>query len=123
MTAKAPLAVVAALAISFAALVGLGKPKPSADLPQLGTLIAPLPEGPAKGVADRACLNCHSGDVLRQQRLTEKQWTANVTKMIGWGAEVPEDRREELVRYLAKNFGPGNVAFRPVAVRPIRANR
>ena len=123
MTAKGPLAVVAALAISFAALGGPGKPKPSADLPQLGTLIAPLPEGPAKDVADRACLNCHSGDVLRQQRLTEKQWTANVTKMIGWGAEVPEDRREELVRYLSKNFGPGNVAFRPVAVRPIRANR
>jgi len=117
------LVVVAALATSFAALAGPGKPQPSADLPQLGTLIAPLPEGPAKGVADGACLNCHSGDVLRQQRLTEKQWTANVTKMIGWGAEVPEDRREELVRYLAKNFGPGNVAFQPVAVRPIRANR
>jgi len=123
VTEKAPLAVVAALAISLAALGGPGKPKPPADLPQLGTLIAPLPEGPAKDVADRACLNCHSGDVLRQQRLTEKQWTANVTKMIGWGAEVPEDRREELVRYLAKNFGPGNVAFRPVAVRPIRPNR
>jgi hypothetical protein len=123
VTAKAPLSVVAALAISFAALTGPGKPKPSADLPQLGTLIEPLPEGPAKGVADQACLNCHSGDVLRQQRLTEKQWTANVTKMIGWGAEVPEDRREELVLYLAKNFGPGNVAFRPVAVRPIRVNR
>jgi len=123
VTAKAPLAVVAAFAISFAALGGLRKPKTPADLPQLGTLIAPLPEGPAKDVADRACLNCHSGDVLRQQRLTEKQWTANVTKMIGWGAEVPEDRREELVRYLSKNFGPGNFGFRPVAVRPIRANR
>ncbi len=123
MTGRARLVVVAALATSFAALAGPGKPKPSADLPQLGTLIAPLPEGPAKGVADGACLNCHSGDVLRQQRLTEKQWTANVTKMIGWGAEVPEDRREELVHYLARNFGPGNVAFQPVAVRPIRANR
>ena len=123
MTGRARLVVVAALATSFAALAGPGKPKPSADLPQLGTLIAPLPDGPAKGVADGACLNCHSGDVLRQQRLTEKQWTANVTKMIGWGAEVPEDRREELVHYLARNFGPGNVAFQPVAVRPIRANR
>ena len=123
MTAKAPLAVVVAVTILFAALTGLGMPKPSPDLPPLGTVIAPLPEGSAKGLADGACLNCHSGDVLRQQRLTEKQWTANVTKMIGWGAEVPEDRREELVRYLAKNFGPGNVAFRPVAVRPIRANR
>ncbi len=86
-------------------------------------MIAPFPDGPAKAVADQACLKCHSTDIVRQQRLTEKQWTANVTKMIGWGAEVPEDRREELVRYLAKNFGPGNAAFRPVVTRPLRSTR
>ena len=123
MIAKAPLGIAAILATALAGLAGPAMPKPSAELPQLGTVIAPLPDGPAKGLADGACLNCHSGDVLRQQRMTEKQWKANVTKMVGWGAGVPEDRREELIRYLAKNFGPGNVAFRPVAVRPVRANR
>jgi len=70
-------------------------------------------------MADKACLRCHSADILRQQRLSERQWTANVTKMIGWGAEVPEDRKAELVAYLVRNFGPDNDRFRPVVTRPL----
>jgi hypothetical protein len=30
---------------------------------------------------------------------------------------------EELVRYLAAKFGPGNNAFRPVIVQPLRSSR
>lgn len=108
-------AVLLALGLAFAA--------PAAELPKLGTVLAPFPNGPAKEVADKACLNCHSSDIARQQKLTEKQWTASVTKMIGWGAEVPADRKEELIRYLAANFGPGNDAFRPVVVQPVRSSR
>jgi hypothetical protein len=96
---------------------------PSTDRPLLGATIAPFPNGPAKEIADKACLNCHASDIVRQQKLSEKQWMANVTKMIGWGAELPEDRREELIRYLAANFGPANRAFQPVVVQPNRAAR
>jgi hypothetical protein len=95
----------------------------AAGLPELGTVLAPFPAGPAKAVADQACLNCHASDVVRQQKLTEKQWTANLTKMIGWGAEVPENRKEELIRYLVENFGPANTAFKPVIVQPVRSTR
>lgn len=94
-------------------------PAPAAgELPELGTVLRPLPDGPGKEVADAACLNCHSGDILRQQRLTEKQWQANVTKMIGWGAVVPDDKRDALVAYLVQNFGPDNDRFEPVPARP-----
>jgi hypothetical protein len=102
---------------------GGAKPPPPSHRPLLGSTIAPLPDGPGKEIADQACLKCHSTDIVRQQRLTEKQWTASVTKMIGWGAEVPESRKDELVRYLVANFGPGNSAFRPVVVQPNRAAR
>lgn len=95
----------------------------AAELPRLGTVLVPFPPGPAKVVADQACLNCHASDVVRQQKLTDKQWAANVTKMIGWGAEVPENRKEELIRYLAENFGPDNSTFKPVVVQPIRSAR
>jgi hypothetical protein len=88
--------------------------------PPLGARIAPFPNGPGKEIADKACLNCHASDIVRQQKLSEKQWTANVTKMIGWGAELPENRKEELIRYLAANFGPTNRAFQPVVVQPNR---
>ena len=88
-------------------------------LPVLGTKLAELPPGEGKIVADQACLNCHSADMVRQQRLTEKQWTAEVTKMTGWGAEVPDSKRDALLAYLVKNFGPDNNRFEPVATRPV----
>ena len=85
----------------------------------LGTKYAQLPPGPMKGLADAACLNCHSADILVQQHLTEKQWAANVTKMAGWGAPVPEDKRAELVAYLLAHFGPDNTRWQPLATRPV----
>ncbi|HET9232804.1 MAG TPA: hypothetical protein VFP10_01535, partial [Candidatus Eisenbacteria bacterium] len=88
------------------------------DLPALGSKLTPLPEGNGKAVADQACLVCHSGDILRQQRLTEKQWGAVITKMIGWGAQLTDEERKVLEPYLIQEFGPEN-RFMPVVVRPI----
>ncbi len=102
-----------------AALAQSPKPGSEDKRPSLGTQLSSLPLGPGKAIADQACLRCHSADILRQQRLSEKQWTASVTKMIGWGAEVPESEKAELVAYLARNFGPDNDRFRPVVTRPL----
>ncbi|HMF08578.1 MAG TPA: cytochrome c [Thermoanaerobaculia bacterium] len=88
-------------------------------LPVLGTHLSDLPPGPAKSVIDQACLLCHSTDMLRQQRLTEKQWTAEVDKMVKWGSDLPQDRREALIAYLVANFGPDNDRFQPVITRPV----
>jgi hypothetical protein len=74
-----------------------------------------LPEA----LADQGCVNCHSTDMIRQQRLNEKQWAASVTKMVGWGAEVPESGRDALIAYLVANFGPDNDRFEPVVTRPV----
>jgi hypothetical protein len=114
-----PALVAAAIAGAAALLVAQSSETPKSEaLPQLGTRLAPLPDGAMKEVADQACLNCHSADMIRQQRLTEKQWTANVTKMIGWGAAVPEDRKDALVAYLVEHFGPENERFQPVETAP-----
>ena len=97
------------------------KAAPAIDesLPVFGTQLQELPAGPGKAAADTGCLKCHSADVLRQQRLNEKQWGANVTKMVGWGADVPDAKRDELIAYLVKNFGPDNDRFKPVVTRPV----
>ncbi|HEX7253680.1 MAG TPA: cytochrome c [Thermoanaerobaculia bacterium] len=89
------------------------------NLPVLGTRLAAFPPGPAKPIADKACGLCHSPDMIAQQHLTEKQWSASVNKMIGWGAEVPEDKKEALVAYLVENFGPDNDKYQPVIARPV----
>jgi hypothetical protein len=101
------------------ALAQSAKPDSEDKRPSLGTQLSSLPIGPGKALAGKACLRCHSADILRQQRLSEKQWTASVTKMIGWGAEIPEDKKAELIAYLARNFGPDNDRFRPVVTRPL----
>ena len=102
-----------------AALVAAPAPDEK-PLPALGAELGALPEGTMKALADQACLHCHSADMIRQQRLTEKQWTAEVNKMVGWGAAVPEDQRAALVAYLVEHFGPGNDRFQPVETQPLR---
>ena len=87
-------------------------------LPSLGTSFKPLPPGPGKDTAQQACLRCHSPDIIVQQRLGEKQWTAEVERMTKWGAVVPEAKKAGLVAYLRENFGPGNDRFAPVVTRP-----
>jgi mono/diheme cytochrome c family protein len=88
------------------------------SLPILGARLSEFPEGPGKTIADKACLQCHSADIPRQQRITEKQWTAEVEKMTRWGAEVSAADKDALIAYLASHFGPANDAFHPVEVRP-----
>ncbi|MGH9399073.1 MAG: hypothetical protein ACRD00_01800, partial [Thermoanaerobaculia bacterium] len=60
-----------------------------------------------------------SADIVVQQRLTDSQWAAEIVKMAGWGAPVPEKDREALVAYLVANFGPNNLGWRPVVTRPV----
>jgi hypothetical protein len=88
-------------------------------LPVLGTELGRFPAGPMKEIADQACLNCHSADIALQQRLTQKQWTSAVDKMVRWGAPLPEDKKEALVAYLVEHFGPDNDRFQPVVARPV----
>jgi len=95
----------------------------SGSLPVLGTRLSAFPEGPGKAIADKACLQCHSADIPRQQRLTEKQWTAEVEKMTRWGAAVDASDKESLIAYLASHFGPANEAFHPVEVQPAAPQR
>ena len=100
-------------------LLGLGATSFDARLPAFAARLAALPEGPGREIAARACLTCHSSDILRQQRLTEAQWGASVKKMTGWGAEVSEEEKDVLVQYLSSHFGPENDRFQPVVTRPI----
>ena len=88
-------------------------------LPQLGTQFHQLPAGKGKAQVEAACYPCHSADMLVQQRLTEKQWTATVEKMIRWGAKADEKQKAAIIGYLAKNFGPQNKTFLPIRTKPV----
>ena len=90
-----------------------------AALPVPGTQFKQLPPSPGRAQVESACYECHSADLLVQQRLTEKQWTATVEKMIRWGANVPDADKPVVIAYLAKQFSPAN-KFVPTKTATIR---
>jgi mono/diheme cytochrome c family protein len=60
----------------------------------------------ARDIAKKACLSCHQMEMLEQQRLTEAQWTKEVTKMQGWGANLEASDAPVLIAWLSASFGP-----------------
>jgi len=107
----------AALAATLAYGVTKSRSRFDSSLPVLGTKFHSLPRGAGKELVESSCFPCHSADILVQQRLTEKQWTAAVDKMIRWGAVVKESDKPAIVAYLSKHFGPDN-RFTPIKTRP-----
>ena len=112
--------VVAAAAV---ALIGLGSAMTSAEPPQpkgnpVHTIELPyeeppvVPDGPNKAAFTAYCRLCHSPRlVLTQPRLTDKQWTAVVKKMVTtFGAPIPPEEEAPLVAYLTAVRGPEKAA-------------
>jgi hypothetical protein len=52
------------------------------------------------------CTTCHNTTRLTEQHLTRQQWTAELQKMEGLGAVIPDSDRDAFLNYLTKNFGP-----------------
>ena len=56
-----------------------------------------------KAFATRAlaenCAICHSLDIVESQRLTSKQWQAEVEKMVGWGSPIAVEQRPLVIEF------------------------
>jgi mono/diheme cytochrome c family protein len=50
------------------------------------------------------CLICHNEEMSSSQRLSAKQWLAEVDKMIGWGAPVPPEQKSALTEFLSGTY-------------------
>jgi sulfite oxidase len=83
--------------------VGIATPSPTAGAPRL----EPPASHPGKAVYDARCLACHDDRLVGQQRLSPRGWSAEVDKMVGWGAGVTETEKASLIEYLAQRFHPG----------------
>lgn len=76
-------------------------------------------DGPT--VVKNACLSCHTEEMLKQQRLTQPQWTKVVTKMVTWGATLEGAEVAPLATYLATSYGLDAGAFEPSTPGPAEA--
>ena len=69
----------------------------------------PLPPGPMQAKVKAACTQCHNASRITEQHLSRQEWSTELDKMVGLGAEVPDSDRAALLNYLSKNFGPQKV--------------
>jgi hypothetical protein len=65
-----------------------------------------------------ACTTCHNTSRITEQHLTREQWSAQLEKMEGLGAVIPDEDRAAFLNYLTKNFGPAKPAPRATAKKP-----
>ena len=69
-----------------------------------------LPDGKGKAEFERICSGCHAVDVATSQRMAKSEWAGVVDSMVGRGAQGSPEELDEIVSYLAANFGKGNPA-------------
>lgn len=65
-----------------------------------------LPDGDGKEIATENCQACHKLTNLTKAHKSLDDWKDTVQTMIDRGANVPPEKVDILVQYLAKNFGP-----------------
>jgi hypothetical protein len=68
--------------------------------------IKAFPEGPGKEVFVRVCTRCHEASNSTKLRLTKRQWQGKVYAQADRGAEASGEELDQIVDYLARNFGP-----------------
>jgi len=99
----------AANAQAAAAPAAAPAPAPDAAAPSTpapAKAVVELPDGDGKAIATENCQACHKLTNLTKAHKSLEDWKDTVQTMIDRGANVPEDKVDVLVQYLAKNFGP-----------------
>jgi len=64
------------------------------------------PDGTGKDVFVRVCTRCHEAANTTKLRLTRRQWQGKVYAQADRGAEATGEELDQIVDYLARNFGP-----------------
>jgi mono/diheme cytochrome c family protein len=67
----------------------------------------PFPAGTGRDIIAVACTQCHRAGPITQLRMGEAGWRRQVYNMVLRGAQIGPDEIDDVVKYLATNFGPG----------------
>ena len=78
----------------------------------------PFPAGTGRDTIAVACTQCHRAGPIVQLRMSEEGWRRQVYNMMLRGAQIRPDEIDDVVNYLATNFGPG-VPFPGPAPTPV----
>jgi competence protein ComEA len=65
-----------------------------------------LPEGPGKVTTEKMCKPCHGLENVVRAGMTKDGWGKEVDEMVAKGANGTDGEIEQVIDYLAANFGP-----------------
>ena len=65
-----------------------------------------LPDGPGRALVESACTRCHGVDRIARSGYDRAGWSNVVAMMRNAGAQLPADRVDAVVDYLAASFPP-----------------
>jgi hypothetical protein len=80
-----------------------------------------LPPGPGRDTTTRVCSGCHAFTVITTIRRSADDWAGIADQMRSRGASGTDEDFDQIVAYLAANFGPSN-SLPPAAPAPPKAN-
>jgi mono/diheme cytochrome c family protein len=63
-----------------------------------------LPPGPGRDVTVRVCAQCHSPEIVAQQKLDAAGWKDLVNQMANNGAQATDAEFDTISQYLAASF-------------------
>ncbi len=63
-----------------------------------------LPPGPGRDVTVRVCAQCHSPEIVAQQKLDAAGWKDLVNQMANNGAQATDAEFDTISKYLAASF-------------------
>jgi len=94
-------------ALAFAAALALGGAAPAGGPPpRITPYPARLPDGTGRAIAERACLVCHSPQLIGQQHKDQASWEKTIATMEKWGAPITPAQHDSLRAYLVSKLGP-----------------
>jgi hypothetical protein len=75
-----------------------------------GAQTAPDPDA---ALVQQTCTACHGASQFTSRRQTREAWAATVRLMVGYGADVPDEKAAAIVNYLTLHYGPTTPPARP----------
>lgn len=91
------LSVLAAAAISAAAVAQEGGARPAAT---------PAAANPGRDLVAGKCFQCHTDSMFRDGRMDRVGWEASIYRMIGRGGQWTSEEIKQMADYLGAEFGP-----------------
>jgi competence protein ComEA len=66
---------------------------------------AQLPDGKGKEVVERTCNSCHGSDRIVSHRMSKKDWSDVVERMLDYGGSATDEEIATILDYLSTHLG------------------